>query len=139
MWLYHRVMSLHCLPRPNCPKTWDHYGSPSRRSSCSPQSATRFGRQVSGRPHGLNPWLLHSQRKATSSCDRTTEHYCPFQGGASVVVHIYVCYRIYNVCLLHDVLATGDRNAVCIALCIVFCFVQASYLTTFNSCSSCFP
>ena len=47
MWIYHRVMrspedevvaisvdpgqeqsdlGLHCLPRPVCPKTWDHYG-----------------------------------------------------------------------------------------------------------------
>ena len=100
----------------------------------TPQSATRFWRQVSGRPHGLNKWLSHSQRKATSSCARTTEHYWPFQGGTSVVVHIYLCHHIYNVCLLHDFVATGDPNAVCIALCIVFCFVQANSVTTSLQC-----
>ena len=40
---------------------------------------------------------------------------------------IFICYNIYNVCLLHDFVATLEP--VRSALCIVFCFVQASTVT----------
>ena len=43
---------------------------------------------------------------------------------------IFVCYHIYNVCLLHDFVAT--LKTFRIALCIVFYFVQASTVTVRN-------
>ena len=41
---------------------------------------------------------------------------------------IFICYHFYNVCLLHDFVAT--LWTVRIALCIIFYFVQASTVTT---------
>ena len=53
--------------------------------------------------------------------------YWPFQGGASVVVHIYLLSYLK---FLLVAWLCGHSKTVRIALCIVFCFVQASTVTT---------
>ena len=58
--------------------SWQHPSrtGPSRWRGCNPlsrQSATRFGRQENGQPHGPSPQSSHFSRKATCSSARTTE------------------------------------------------------------------
>ena len=50
-----------------------------------------------------------------------------FEAGA-LLWFIFMCYHIYNVCLLHDFVATLRLSAL--PLCIVICFVQTSTVTT---------
>ena len=66
--------------------------------------------------------------------------YWPFQGGVTVVIHIYLLsyLYIYNVYLLHDFVATLRLSALSSALYFVLSKL-ALWPPHFNSCSPCFP
>ena len=51
---------------------------------------------------------------------------------------LFICYNIYNVCLLHDFVATPRLSALPSALYFVLSKL-ALWQPHFNSCSPCFP
>ena len=51
---------------------------------------------------------------------------------------IFICYHIYNVCLLHDIVATLRLSALPFALYFILSKL-ALWPLHFNSCSPCFP
>ena len=87
----------------------------------------------------FEPWQKPRARLGTRKTGLSPPviFYWPFQGGNSVVVHIYLLLCLLF-CLLHDFVATLRLSALRSALYFVLSKL-ALWPPHFNSCSPCFP